>query len=130
MKVDGFNIYVGIEGVLIEENRTTCVMGHVEAIRENVMANVVRSLLQGNDMPSHRNLFFEGIIFSPTGSRVPVVDAESPIHLSGPSDMGSLNHAGASSTLLWAQAGTTSLARPGASKWSGDYVQNSRGRLL
>ena len=34
MKVDRLDIDVGVEGVLIEENRATCVMGHVEAIRE------------------------------------------------------------------------------------------------
>ena len=54
-------------------------MGHVEAIREKLVINVVRRLLQGNDMPPSCNLWFEGIILSLTGSRVPVVDAESPL---------------------------------------------------
>ena len=80
MKVDGLDIDVGLEGVLVEEDCTTRVMGHVEAIREKLMVNVVRRLLQGNDMPPSCNLFLEGIFFSPTGSRVPVVDAESPLH--------------------------------------------------
>ena len=78
MKVDGFDIDVGVEGVLVEENCTTCVMGHVEAVREKLVVNVVGRLLQGNDMPLSCNLFLEGIFFSPSGSRVPVVDAESP----------------------------------------------------
>ena len=30
MKVDGLDIDVGAEGVLVEENRATCVMGHME----------------------------------------------------------------------------------------------------
>ena len=80
MKVDGFDINVGVKGVLVEENRATCVMGHVEAIREKLVVNVVRCFLEGNDMPSSCNLLFEGIFFSPTESRVPVVDAESPLH--------------------------------------------------
>ena len=79
MKVDGLDIDVGVEGVLVEENCTTCVMGHVEAIREKLVVNVVGRLLQGNDMPLPCNLFFEGIFFSPSGSRVRVVDAESPV---------------------------------------------------
>ena len=80
MKVDGLDIDFGVEGVLVEENRAACVMGHVEAIREKLVVDVVRRLLQGNDMPPSCNLFLEGIFFSPTGSRFPVVDAESPLH--------------------------------------------------
>ena len=80
MKVDELDIDVGVEGVLVEENCTTCVMGHVEAIREKLVINVVGRLLQGNDMPPFCNLFPEGIFFSPSGSKVPVVDAESPLH--------------------------------------------------
>ena len=80
MKADGLDIDVGVEGVLVEEGCTTCVMGHVEAIREKLVVNVVRRFLQGNDMPPSCNLLFEGIFFSPTGSRVPIVDAKSPLH--------------------------------------------------
>ena len=55
-------------------------MGHVEAIREKLVVNILGRLLQGNDMPLSCNLLFEGIFFPPTGSRIPVVDAESPLH--------------------------------------------------
>ena len=55
-------------------------MGHVGAIREKLVVNVVRRLLQGYDMPPSCNLFLEEIFFSTSGSRVPVVDAESPLH--------------------------------------------------
>ena len=48
-----------IEGVLIEENRAACVVGHVEPICKNVMIYILRCLLQGFDVPFHRNLFFE-----------------------------------------------------------------------
>ena len=77
MKVDGFDINDGVKGVLVEENRAPCVMGHVVAIREKLVVNIFGRLLQGNDMPPSCNLLFEGIFFSLTVSRVPVVDAES-----------------------------------------------------
>ena len=41
MKVDGLDIGVGVEGVLVEEGCTTCVMGHVEAICEKLVVDVV-----------------------------------------------------------------------------------------
>ena len=80
MKVDGLDIDFGVQGVLVLENRATCVVGHMEAIREKLVVDIFGRLLQGNDMPSSCKLLFEGILFSPTGSRVPVVDAESPLH--------------------------------------------------
>ena len=55
MKVNGLDINVGVKGVLIAENRATCVMGHVEAIREKLVVNILRRLLQGNDMPPSDN---------------------------------------------------------------------------
>ena len=67
MKVDGLDINDGVKGVLVEENCTTCVMGHVEAIREKLVVDVVGCLLQGNDMPPSRNLFLEGIFFPRRG---------------------------------------------------------------
>ena len=77
MKVDGLDIDVGVEGVLNEENR---IMGRVEATCKNVMIDILGRLLQGNDMPPSCNLFFEGVFFSASASRVPVVDAESLLH--------------------------------------------------
>ena len=79
MKVDGFDTDVRVEGLLVEENRAARKVGHVEAIREKLVVNISRRLLQGNDMLLSCNLFFEGIFFSPTGSGVPVADAESPL---------------------------------------------------
>ena len=72
MKVDGLDVDFGVEGILVEENCTTCVMGHVEAIREKLVVNVVGRLVQDNDMPPSCNLFLV--------SRVPIVDAESPLY--------------------------------------------------
>ena len=80
MKVDGHDIDVWVEGVFIEENCAACIMGHVEPTWKNVMIDIIGRLLQGNDMPHSCNLFFEGIFFSTSGPRVPVVDAESLLH--------------------------------------------------
>ena len=80
MKVYGLDINVGVKGVLVEENRAACVMGLVEAIREKLVVNMLGRLLQVNDMPPSSNWLFEGIFFSLRESRVPVVDAESPLH--------------------------------------------------
>ena len=49
---------LGVEGVLVEENRETCVMSHVEPTGKKVM----------------------GIFLSATGPWVPVVDAEPLLH--------------------------------------------------
>ena len=81
MKVDRFDIDVGKEGVLIEENRAACVMGHVEPTSKNFMFNVFGRLLQGNDVPLAFNLLFEGIFFSASGLLVPVVDAEPSLYM-------------------------------------------------
>ena len=80
MKVDGLDIDVGVEGVLVEENRAACVMGHVKSFLKNVMINILGCLLQGHDMPTSCNLLFGGIFFPTSGSIVPVVDAESLLH--------------------------------------------------
>ena len=73
MKVDRFDTDVRVEGVLVEENCTTSVMGHVEpiTISKNVMIDIFGRLLQVSDMPPAYNLLFEGIFFSAS-----VVDAE------------------------------------------------------
>ena len=74
MKVFGLDINVEVKGVLVEENRATFVMVHVEANREKHVVNIL------GRMPLSCNLLFEGIFFSLTESRVPVVDAESHVH--------------------------------------------------
>ena len=45
MKVDGLDIDIGVEGVLVEENRVTCVMGHVEPTSKNVMVGILGCFL-------------------------------------------------------------------------------------
>ena len=80
MKEDGFDIDFGMEGVLIEENRAACKMGHVEPTCKNVMIDIFGCLLKGNDMPPACNLFSKASSFPRRGPRVPVVDAESLLH--------------------------------------------------
>ena len=76
MKKDGFDVHIGVEGVLVEENRATCVMGYLELTSKNVMIDILRCILQGNDVPPAFDLLFEGIFFSASGPRVPVVDTQ------------------------------------------------------
>ena len=40
MKVDGLDVDVGVEGVLVDENRATCEVGHVEPTSKNVMIDI------------------------------------------------------------------------------------------
>ena len=65
-----------MKGVLVEQNRTTSIMSHKEAIRQVVVINVFDSFLQGDDVSFHRNVLFDGIFSSASRSWVPIVDAE------------------------------------------------------
>ena len=47
MKVDRFDIDVGVEGVLIEEDRAACVVGHVKSFLKNIVINIFQTLLAG-----------------------------------------------------------------------------------
>ena len=75
MKVKRLDVNIRAESVRVEENRATCAMGHVEAIRQKLVVNIFGRLLQGNDMPPSCNLLFEGIFFSPTASRIALAQA-------------------------------------------------------
>ena len=77
MKVDGFNTDVRVESVLVEENCAACIVGHVKPFMKNIMLNILRCFLQGNNMPLLRNLLLKSVILSASGPRIPVVDAES-----------------------------------------------------
>ena len=65
---------------LLKTIAQTAKKGHVEAIGEKLVVDVVRRFLEGNDRPPSFNLWFEGIFFSTTESSAPVVDAASPVH--------------------------------------------------
>ena len=80
MKVKRLDVDVGVEGVLVEENRATCVMGHMEPTRKNVMIDKFGRLLQGNDMPPACDLYLKSIFLRTSRSWILVVDAESLLH--------------------------------------------------
>ena len=52
VKIDGFDADVGVEGVLVEENRTARKVGHVKSFLKNIVFDILRSLLQYNDATS------------------------------------------------------------------------------
>ena len=71
---------LGVEGVLVGENRATCVMAHVEPICQNIMIDILNCFLERDDMPPACDLLFEGIFFSASGPWAPVVDTQPLLH--------------------------------------------------
>ena len=69
-----------VEGVLVEENRATCVMSHAEPTSNYVMIDIFGCFLWRDDTPLACDLLFEGIFFSASAPRVPVVDTEPLLH--------------------------------------------------
>ena len=51
MKVHRYDIDVRVEGVLIEENRAARIVGHVKSFLKNIVINIVRRFLQGDEVP-------------------------------------------------------------------------------
>ena len=80
VKIDGFDADVRVEVVLVEENRTAHKVGHMKSFLKNIMFDIIRGFLQGNNMPFHRNLFLESVFLSMPGPKVPVVKAEPLLH--------------------------------------------------
>ena len=80
MKLDRFDTDVRAESVLVEENRAARKVGHVKVFLKNIVFDIIRCFLQGNNMPFPRNLFLK-CVFPPTSRpRVPVVNAEPLLH--------------------------------------------------
>ena len=77
VKVDGCDLDVGKECVLVEKHCASSVVGHVEPVREKLMVDILNCFLQRDDVPFPRNLLLDGSFPSTSGSWVPVVDAES-----------------------------------------------------
>ena len=80
MKVDRFDTNVRVEGVLVEENRAARKVGHVKSFLENIVFDIIRCLLQSNNVPLPRNLFLKSVFLSTPGPMVPVVNAEPLLH--------------------------------------------------
>ena len=51
MKVDGFDVNNGVESVLVEENRSSSVVGQVEPTCQITMVDILKCFLQREDMP-------------------------------------------------------------------------------
>ena len=51
VKVDVFDLDVGEEGILVERDRVSSIVCHVEPIREKLVVNILHCLLQGDDVP-------------------------------------------------------------------------------
>ena len=67
MKENGLDIDVGADCVLVEENRATCVVGHVEAVREKLAVNIFGSIFVGYEMPPSCNVSRRHLLFSRRG---------------------------------------------------------------
>ena len=55
-------------------------MGHVTKTSKNVMVDIFRCLLQGNDVPPACNLLLESILFSAREPWIPVADTQPLLH--------------------------------------------------
>ena len=78
VKIDRFDADVRVEGVLVEENRTTSEVSHIKAFMKDSVVDVVRSFLQGDKVPLPRNLFFYGIFCASSRSRIPIANNKPP----------------------------------------------------
>ena len=75
VEVNGFDHDVREEGILVEKHRASPVVSYVKPVREELEVNMIKSLLQGDNMLSSCDLFFDHALFSTSGSWIPAVDA-------------------------------------------------------
>ena len=57
MKVNRRDLDVRKESILVEQDRTTSTVCHVEAIRQELVLEVIKCFLQGDDVPLPRICF-------------------------------------------------------------------------
>ena len=62
--------------VLVEQYSTASVMSHMKMTRQVFVLEVLNCILQSNDVPFPRNVFFDGAFFSSPRSMIPVQNAE------------------------------------------------------
>ena len=74
--VDGLDLDIREEGVLVESHRATSVVGNMEPVCEEFVVHIINRLLQCDDVPFPSNLFFESALSSTSRSWIPVVDAQ------------------------------------------------------
>ena len=80
MNLDGFDLDIGEESVLIEEHCASSVVSYVEPGRQVLVVNILNRFLQCDDMPLACDLLLNSAFPSTSGSWIPVVDAESFLH--------------------------------------------------
>ena len=76
MKVNGRDLHVRKESNLVEQDRTTSIVCHVEAIRQELVLEVLNCFLEGNDVPLLRIVLFDCSSFSTSKSWVPIKGTE------------------------------------------------------
>ena len=76
MKVSGRDLAVRQESILVEQDHTTSIVFHVEAIRQELVLEVFNCFLQGNDVPLSRNMFFDSSCFSTSRPWIPIFNTE------------------------------------------------------
>ena len=76
VEVNGLDLDIREEGILVEENSASPAVSHVEPVREELVVNVFNRFLQCDDMPLACNWFFNSALSSTSRSWIPVVDAQ------------------------------------------------------
>ena len=76
VEVYRFNLDVRMQSVLIEQDSTASIMCGSEVVRQELVLEALNCLLQCDDVPFLRDVFFDGTFFAASGSWIPVVDAE------------------------------------------------------
>ena len=76
MEIDGRDLDVREESILVEQDRKTSFVCHVESIRQELVVKVSNCFLQGDDVSLFRNLFFDSSFFSTPRSWFPMVNTE------------------------------------------------------
>ena len=76
VEVNGTDLDVRVEGVVVEKNCASGVMSHMKMTRQVFVLEVLNCLLQSNDVPFPRNVFPDGAFFASSRSRIPVQNAE------------------------------------------------------
>ena len=75
VKVNGADLDVRAEGVLVEQNCASSAMRHMAMIPQ-VVLEVLDCLLQSDDVPCLRDVFFDGTFFASSRSRIPSHNVE------------------------------------------------------
>ena len=68
VEVNGADLNVRMEGVLVEKNNASGVMSHIKMTRQAFVLEVLTCLLQSNDVPFHRDVVFDGAFFASSRS--------------------------------------------------------------